>query len=121
MNLPTARVALLALGGLIALSSAGSAWWLRLTPAERWVARHGWAASDDLAALSREETRELTWPLIDSTVVASHGYATVSVHDEVETELLFAPDPAAVEAFARASKLQTIRPIRGPWYEIRVQ
>jgi hypothetical protein len=112
---------MIALGGLIALGALGSAWWLRLTPAERWVTWHGWGASDDLAALSRGEARELGWPLIDSTVVASRGYAIVSLHDEAETELLFATDPAAVVVFSQASKRQTVRPIRGPWYEIRVQ
>jgi hypothetical protein len=121
VKLPTTRIALIALGGLIALGALGTAWWLRLTPAERWVAWHGWGASDDLLALSRGEVRELTWPLVDSTVVASRGYAIVSLHDEVETELLFASDPAAVEAFTRVSSRQTVRPIRGPWYEIRVQ
>jgi len=121
VRLPEARIALIVLGGLIALSTLSFAWWVRLTPAERWVAWHGWVASDDLLALSRGEVRELTWPLIDTTIVSSRDYAIVSLHDAVETELLFASDPAAVEAFKQVSNRQTVRPIRGPWYEIRVQ
>jgi hypothetical protein len=95
--------------------------WARMTPAERWVAWHGWGAKDDLIAASQGQARDLGWPLIDSTVVASpSGYAVVSLHDEEQTEVLFAPTTAGLVAFTKSANGQVVLPIRGPWYEIRL-
>lgn len=95
--------------------------WLRLTPAERWVVRHGWSSNSDLHAIALGQTRNLTWPLIDATIVSARGYVIVSLHDYDQTELLFAVDQTAIDEFMRRDEGQSIRKIHGSWYELRVR
>lgn len=116
------RASLVWLSGLAAIVGFSVFWWTRLTPAERWVAWHGWQARDDLFALTQGQVRDLGWPLIDSTIVISgSGYAVVALHDEVQTGLLFAATPAGRLAFTETVNGQIVRPIRGPWYEISLR
>lgn len=104
------------LGALLVVTLVSA--WQRLSPAERWVMQHGWSAANDLRAITRGEIRDLSWPLVDATIVSGRGYAVVSVHDAAETELLFAPDKTGVEAFAREATGQSVRTIYGSWHEV---
>ncbi len=121
MTMTSARLALLAIGVLLVLGATATVYWNKMSPGARWVFQHGGASTGDIQSLARGEIRKLGWPLIDTTLVTGQGYVVLSLHDDQQTVLLFAPDRLGLEAFKNESKQLYVRSIRGPWYEVLIR